>query len=53
MYNVKTQKEIETFCLDNWKDTATYLPLEPDSISHKEKKNGIFISFEMSSETWL
>lgn len=36
--------------------TTAYIPLKPDSISHKGKKeeeNGIFIRFEVSSETQL
>lgn len=53
MFNVETWKGVGTFHLDNWKDIATYTPLKPDSISHKEKKNGIFMRFEVSSETQL
>lgn len=38
MYNVKTWKGLGTFQLGNWKDTTAYMPLKPDSISHKGKK---------------
>ena len=42
MFNVETWKGVGTFHLDNWKDRATYTPLKPDSISHKEKKKWNF-----------
>lgn len=38
MHSVKTQKERGSFYLGNWKETAMYTSLKPDSISHEETK---------------
>lgn len=53
MVRVDTWEGTGTFHLDNWKDIATYTSLKPDSISHKKKKKGMFLRFEVSLEMHL